>query len=115
MSSGERPGGRTGRPGVLAKGQIRPGAPPADADAVVDLQSVAYRLRAGHRLALDLTGSDFPEYVIEAPAGGDPWSAVPGDPVTREITVGGARPSRLRIGGRTPDRVRRALGLVEEG
>ncbi|MFV2175228.1 CocE/NonD family hydrolase [Actinomadura sp. LOL_016] len=100
---------------LVAKGQIRLDVPLTGADAVIDLQSVAYRLRAGHRLALDLTGTDFPEYVIEAPDGGDPWSAVPGAPATREITVGGARPSRLRIGGRAPDVVRRSLGLVEEG
>ncbi|MEV5827002.1 CocE/NonD family hydrolase [Spirillospora sp. NPDC052242] len=106
---------------LIAKGQVRLDVP-ADgtdgaggADTVVDLQSVAYRLRAGHRLALDLASTDFPEYVVEAPDGGDPWDAVPGARVRREITVGGARPSCLRIGGRTPDLVRRSLGLVGEG
>jgi putative CocE/NonD family hydrolase len=81
---------------LIAKGQLHLGTP--QAETVVDLLSVAYRLRAGHRLALDLMSSDFPEYVPECPAGADPWTSLPGEPVTNVITVGGARPSRLRIG-----------------
>ncbi|HEX4816825.1 MAG TPA: CocE/NonD family hydrolase, partial [Nonomuraea sp.] len=65
---------------------------------VIDLHSIAYRLRAGHRLALDVMSSDFPHYVPEAPAGGDPWHSLPGEPATREIIVGGPDASRLRIG-----------------
>ncbi|MDL4813699.1 CocE/NonD family hydrolase [Actinomadura opuntiae] len=81
---------------LIAKGQVRFDAP-HDA-AVLDLQEVGYRLRAGHRLALDVMSSDFPEYVAECPAGADPWTSRPGAPVTRRITLGGSRPSRLRIG-----------------
>ncbi|GAA2390413.1 CocE/NonD family hydrolase C-terminal non-catalytic domain-containing protein [Nonomuraea africana] len=36
---------------LIAKGQLRLDAPLSGAGAVVDLQSVAYRLRAPHRLA----------------------------------------------------------------
>ncbi|TYB56991.1 CocE/NonD family hydrolase [Nonomuraea sp. PA05] len=81
---------------LVAKGQVRLDAPLGE--VIVDLQSVAYRLRAGHRLALDLMSSDFPDYVPECPPGADPWASLPGEPATREITVGGPRPSCLRIG-----------------
>ncbi|MFB4303294.1 CocE/NonD family hydrolase [Actinomadura sp. NTSP31] len=81
---------------LISKGQVRFDVP-HDA-AVLDLQDVGYRLRAGHRLALDVMSSDFPEYVPECPAGADPWTSLPGGPVTRRIALGGARPSRLRIG-----------------
>ncbi|MFD0687252.1 CocE/NonD family hydrolase [Actinomadura fibrosa] len=83
---------------LIARGRLRFDAPPAGDEAVLDLRGVAYRLRAGHRLALDLTSSDFPEYVVEGPDGADPWTSLPGAPVTRTVTVGGARPSCLRIG-----------------
>ncbi|WP_052423453.1 CocE/NonD family hydrolase [Nonomuraea candida] len=92
---------------LVAEGQVRLDAPLDE--VVVDLQSVAYRLRAGHRLALDLMSSDFPDYVPECPAGADPWASLPGEPVTREITVGGPRPSCLRIGPVWPDQLRTAL------
>ncbi|GAA3444605.1 CocE/NonD family hydrolase [Planomonospora venezuelensis] len=93
---------------LVAKGQIRLDVPLDGEDAVVDLQSIAYRLRAGHRLALDVMSSDFPEYVAECPAGADPWSSLPGEPVTREIILGGSRPSCLRIGRWQPDQLRQA-------
>ncbi|KAB2379013.1 CocE/NonD family hydrolase [Actinomadura montaniterrae] len=81
---------------LIAKGQLRLDAPRAA--AVLDLQHIAYRLRAGHRLALDVMSGDFPEYVPEAPAGADPWTSPPGGPVTRRLTLGGPGPSRLRVG-----------------
>ncbi|MGK5555399.1 CocE/NonD family hydrolase [Actinomadura kijaniata] len=90
---------------LVARGQIRLDVPLAGEDAVVDLQSVAYRLRAGHRLALDLMSSDFPDYVPEAPAGADPWTSAPGAPSARAVELG---PSRLRVGRWRPDRLRRA-------
>ncbi|MGP4027446.1 CocE/NonD family hydrolase [Actinomadura sp. 3N407] len=93
---------------LIARGQIRLDVPLADDEAVVDLQNIAYRLRAGHRLALDVTSSDFPEFVIDTPAGADPWSATPGEPATRRITLGGSQPSCLRIGRWQPDQLRRA-------
>ncbi|GAA3583203.1 hypothetical protein GCM10022419_076200 [Nonomuraea rosea] len=94
---------------LVAKGQVRLDGPVSGEEVVVDLQSVAYRLRAGHRLALDVMSSDFPDYIAECPAGADPWSALPGAPVVREIVVGGARPSCLRIGSRQPDQLRPSL------
>ncbi|MBG0832696.1 CocE/NonD family hydrolase [Planomonospora sp. ID67723] len=92
---------------LVAKGQLRLDVPLTGEEAVVDLQSIAYRLRAGHRLALDVMSSDFPDYVAECPDGADPWSSLPGEPVTRWITLGGSRPSCLRIGRWQPEQLRR--------
>ncbi|GII05900.1 CocE/NonD family hydrolase [Planobispora takensis] len=93
---------------LVAKGQVRLDAPAAGEEVIVDLQSIAYRLRAGHRLALDVMSSDFPDFVAECPPGADPWGSAPGEPATREITLGGSRPSCLRVGHWQPDRLRQA-------
>ncbi|HEX2316725.1 MAG TPA: CocE/NonD family hydrolase [Thermomonospora sp.] len=103
---------------LIARGQVRLDGPSAGEETVVDLLGVAYRLRAGHRLALDLMSSDFPDFVPESPAGTDPWTSPPGEPATRAVTVGGPRPSCLRIGRWQPDHLRRdrtPLRLPEEG
>ncbi|MDX6741376.1 CocE/NonD family hydrolase [Actinocorallia sp. A-T 12471] len=83
---------------LITKGQIRIAEQTDRTEVRVDLLEVAYRLRAGHRLALDLTSSDFPDHVPEAPPGVDPWSALPGTPSPRTVTLGGDSPSRLLIG-----------------
>ncbi|MFI0350232.1 CocE/NonD family hydrolase [Actinomadura sp. 9N407] len=97
-----------GRAFLIAGGQVRLDVPLAGEEAVVDLQSVAYRLRAGHRLALDIMSSDFPYFVAEGADGADPWTSPSGEPATREITVGGPRSSCLRIGRWHPEHLRRA-------
>ncbi|MBW8481225.1 CocE/NonD family hydrolase [Actinomadura parmotrematis] len=89
---------------LIAKGQVRVAGAAENAEVALDLQSVAYRLRAGHRLALDLMSSDFPDHVPESPAGTDPWTALPGAPSPRSVAVGGAGASRLVIGARPPGR-----------
>ncbi|MFI7132117.1 CocE/NonD family hydrolase C-terminal non-catalytic domain-containing protein [Nonomuraea sp. NPDC050153] len=83
---------------LIAYGQAHLDVEARGGHVIIDLQSIAYRLRAGHRLALDVMSSDFPHYVPEAPPGADPWGALPGEPATREVIVGGPAPSRLRIG-----------------
>ncbi|NUO96445.1 MAG: CocE/NonD family hydrolase [Nonomuraea sp.] len=93
---------------LVAEGRVRLDVPAAGEPVVVDLHGVAYRLRAGHRLALDLMSSDFPHYVPEGAAGADPWTSLPGDPVTRVVTLGGAHPSCLRVGHWQPDDLRNA-------
>lgn len=79
----------------------------------IDLQSVAYRLREGHRIALDIMSSNFPDYVPEAAAGVDPWTALPGQPVTRELFTGGpGAASCLRIGSSDIDELRRGAATA---
>ncbi|MQY09446.1 CocE/NonD family hydrolase [Actinomadura macrotermitis] len=93
---------------LIAKGQVHLEVPADEEEVVVDLQSIAYRLRSGHRLALDVMSSDFPDYIPECPVGADPWAALPGEPSSRRITVGGSSPSCLRIGRWQPDQLRQA-------
>ncbi|WP_106400788.1 CocE/NonD family hydrolase [Actinocorallia populi] len=92
---------------LIVKGQAHLDVPLSGEEAVVDLQNIAYRLRAGHRLALDIMSSDFPEYIPECPHGSDPWTSLPGEPAARGLTLGGARPSCLRIGRWQPEDLRR--------
>ncbi|GAB2504999.1 CocE/NonD family hydrolase [Nocardiopsis aegyptia] len=91
---------------LIARGQLRLDVPFDGEPVVVDLLEVAYRLRAGHRLALDLMGGDFPDYVPEG-RGNDPWTAQAGPPTARETTVGGPSGARLHIGRRQPEELRR--------
>ncbi|GAA2616171.1 CocE/NonD family hydrolase [Actinomadura fulvescens] len=91
---------------LITKAQVRLPEEPGPGATVLDLLDVAYRLRAGHRLALDLMSSEFPDYIAEAPAGTDPWTTTPAFPSPRELTVGGGSAACLRIGGRQPDQLR---------
>ncbi|WP_053617192.1 CocE/NonD family hydrolase [Nocardiopsis sp. NRRL B-16309] len=92
---------------LIARGQLRLDVPFDREPVVVDLLEVAYRLRSGHRLALDLMGGDFPDFVPEGRAD-EPWTAPAGPPTAREITVGGPSGARLRIGRRQPEDLRRS-------
>ncbi|ROO86128.1 hypothetical protein EDD29_3691 [Actinocorallia herbida] len=99
--------GPDGAAHLITNGQVRI-AEAADRTGIrVDLRDIAYRLRAGHRLVLDLTSSDFPDHVPEAPPGTDPWSALPGGPSPRTVTLGGPSPSRLVIGAARPESSKR--------
>jgi uncharacterized protein len=40
-----------------------------------DLGDVAYRVRRGHRLRLELAGSSFPHYLWDPATGENPWDA----------------------------------------
>lgn len=40
----------------------------------IDLGQVGYLLRAGHRLAIHIAGSDYPEFLPQPGTGGDPWT-----------------------------------------
>jgi putative CocE/NonD family hydrolase len=63
-----------GRAFLIAKGQTQV-ARSAQDPVHVDLLHIGYRLRAGHRLALQLMSSDFPHYALAPGDGGDPFEA----------------------------------------
>ncbi|WP_306370713.1 CocE/NonD family hydrolase [Nocardiopsis sp. CC223A] len=96
---------------LVARGQLRLTGDREGEPVVVDLQEVGYRLRAGHRLALDVTGGDFPDFTPEHPPGGDPWTDVPRGPGVRRISLGGSPSSRLLIGPRSAGDLRRRAGV----
>lgn len=69
----------------------------APTPARVDLGDVAYRVRPGHRLRLEVAASCFPRYLPSFGPGADPWEALTGRPVEHALLCGGAHGSRLRL------------------
>ena len=58
----------------IARGQLQlRGA--AEAETLeIDLGQIGYRLRAGHRLRVHVSSSDYPEFLPQPGTGGDPWT-----------------------------------------
>ena len=74
----------------IARGQLqlRDATRPGVLD--IDLGHVGYRLRAGHRLRVHVSSSDYPEFLPQPGTGADPWTE--GErmlPNTQTITIGG--------------------------
>ncbi len=68
----------------------------AEAPVSVDLGSTGYRLRAGHRLRLEVASSAFPRYIWHPGTTTDPWSAVGTHVVESGLRIG-ATGSRLTL------------------
>ena len=71
---------------VVASGIRRTASGPEPATVTVDVGHVGHLVPAGHRLRLDICGSDFPRH--------DP---TPAEPATHRIHTGGTPPSSLTI------------------
>ncbi|WP_219417341.1 CocE/NonD family hydrolase [Pseudonocardia nigra] len=82
---------------LVTKGQVHLPEVPADRPVCVDLLSISYRLRTGHRLALQLMSSDFPDYVLEPGDGSDPWEAEVFRVSEQTVQLGGPRAGRLYL------------------
>ncbi|SEK48768.1 CocE/NonD family hydrolase [Streptacidiphilus jiangxiensis] len=63
----------------------------------IDLSHTGYRVRAGHRLALLVSSSDFPLFLPAPGTGENPWTATAVRPTTQRLVTGGDRPSRLTV------------------
>ncbi len=72
-------------------------APDGGGRITVDLGHTGYRVRAGHRLRLELAASDFPRYLLDPGTDEDPWSAIRTSPVERAIVVGGSQGATLDL------------------
>ena len=56
----------------------------------IDLGQVGYRLRAGHRLRVHVSSSDYPEFLPQPGTGRDPWTdGVETEPNTQTLIIGG--------------------------
>ncbi|MEJ6488927.1 CocE/NonD family hydrolase [Leucobacter sp. USCH14] len=56
----------------------------------IDLGQVGYRLRAGHRLRVHVSSSDYPEFLPQPGTGRDPWTdGVESVPNTQTLIIGG--------------------------
>ena len=84
-----------GRHELVAKGQVHLDGVPTDEPVWVDLLSISWRLRRGHRWALQLMSSDHPDYVLEPGDGSDPWGATAFAPSEQTVRLGGPTASRL--------------------
>ncbi len=80
---------------LVTKGQVRLDGARTHEPVTVELMTISHRLRAGHRWALQLMSSDFPEYVLEPGDGSDPWEATALAPSEQTVRLGGATPGRL--------------------
>jgi putative CocE/NonD family hydrolase len=82
---------------LLAEGARMVRAHRYDGLVRVDLGDVGYRLRPGHRLALELASSRFPRYLPHPGTDEDPWRATEGRVTRQTLRTGGAHPSRLTL------------------
>jgi predicted acyl esterase len=63
----------------------------------VDLGQLGYRIRAGHRLRVHVSSSDYPEFIPQPGTGEEPWSAVTMRANTQTMTLGGTDPFRITL------------------
>lgn len=56
----------------------------------IDLGHVGYRMRAGHRLRVHVSSSDYPEFLPQTGTGADPWTWGETRINTQSLIVGGA-------------------------
>jgi len=67
-------------------------------DAVtMNLPEIAYRLRPGHRLRVEIAASCFPRYLPVIDADGDSWEALTGPRVTYTLTSGPGQQSFIDV------------------
>ena len=86
-----------GRALRIARGQLQLHEATTAATVTVDLGQVGYRLRAGHRLRLHVSSSDYPEFIPQTGTGADPWEWGPTARNTQSITVGAPDGLTVRI------------------
>lgn len=58
----------------IARGQLQLRGATDPETLEIDLGQLGYRLRAGHRLRVHVSSSDYPEFLPQPGTGGDPWT-----------------------------------------
>lgn len=82
---------------VIAKGQTEILRPDGATLARVELGHAGYRLRPGHRLRLQLTSTDYPEYPPNSGTTEDRWAAAVRAGSDQTLLTGPVQPSRLVV------------------
>jgi putative CocE/NonD family hydrolase len=79
----------------IARGQVHVLHTSEPTEVELDLGQAAYRVRAGHRLALQIASSDAPEYLTQSGLDEDPWFATELVANTQQVVLGGPRGLRI--------------------
>ncbi|MCD0449742.1 CocE/NonD family hydrolase [Actinocorallia sp. API 0066] len=88
---------------LITKGQTHLPTGASASPVIIDLQPIAYRLPPGHTLSLDITSSDYPDYLPESPPTTNPWTTLPTSPTPRRLHLATPTPSTLHIGPQPPN------------
>ena len=81
----------------IARGQVQLLDATSASAVAVDLGQLGYRIRAGHRLRVHVSSSDYPEFIPQPGTGEEPWSAVTMRANTQTMTLGGTDPFRITL------------------
>lgn len=73
----------------IARGQVQLVDATTPETVAIDLGHVGYRLRAGHRLRVHVSSSDYPEFLPQTGTGADPWAGGDSRPNQQRLVVGG--------------------------
>ena len=68
----------------------------SDVPLTVRLGDTGYRVRAGHRLRLQVSASEFPRYLPDTGTGDDSWTATEFLATHHRVVIGGERGARLQ-------------------
>jgi putative CocE/NonD family hydrolase len=81
----------------ISRGQIVVHAPDAEQPVEVDLMEIAYRVRQGHRLRVQIASSDYPWFLVHPGSDDNPWFARKMITNKQLVVVGGTSPSHVDI------------------
>ncbi|MCZ4119911.1 CocE/NonD family hydrolase [Streptomyces sp. H39-S7] len=79
---------------LIVRGCVQADAP---GEARIDLGHTGYRLRPGHRLALVIAGSDFPNHLPNSGSRENPWLTTAPKASLQTLRTGSTHPSRLHL------------------
>ncbi|MGB0099865.1 MAG: CocE/NonD family hydrolase, partial [Nocardioides sp.] len=82
---------------LVARGQVHVVDCSEPRRIAVDLGQVGYLLAAGHRLRVQVSSSDYPEFVPQPGTGEHPWLAEQVVPNEQTLVVGGSTPATLTL------------------
>jgi len=81
----------------IARGQLQLREATEPGTLQIDLGHVGYRLRAGHRLRVHVSSSDYPEFLPQSGTGSDPWTGGEMRVNRQSLVLGGADAFRLTL------------------
>lgn len=82
---------------LVLRGQAEILAPDEGVLRRIELGHTGYRVRAGHRLRLQLASADFPEYVLNLGTGENRWLAEKLEPAVHTLVTDRDAPVRLDL------------------